>query len=393
MPGQSTRSNTKVNDTALPANGKLPAGLQPKKKAASHKSNKRQAPSPVKEPEEEGNTQGLTDMSVVPVKPKAHTCKALSVIEQCDEEPDDSQVVPERPRPCKKGPTAENLDLDNDENFMLSSCRGLQAPKHRVPRATGKKDHEPSLENAPPPLRRSQTPDQAAPWRSASPPWDAPPSPCRSPTPDCKSPCHSVSPQEEPRSLLHLPTPDRESPHRSVSPSQDKPPFPYKSKDDSGSDFKKTTEEAQCQVARLSPSRCPLTMEEQDVEYDEEFGADLEVESSAQQPSKSSKCKPKGNSHAADIDGENDANGDSGKVHYKPGPLPEAAKDAMDVLHTQYVLGTQQLAIQYNKSPSSLFQHVGQGLAAPQYQMSGWNAFQIHYNVNSDLSRLEHSES
>ncbi|KAG6905814.1 hypothetical protein DXG01_000597, partial [Tephrocybe rancida] len=342
MAGQSTRSNMKLNNIAPATN-----------RARARKNNKRRAPIPVEEREEE------VDLPVIAGKSKVRKRKALSPVGACKE--DVAPVNVERPMPRKRVPGSANLDHDTDENFMLSSaCQGLKGPERHTPCATVNEDPEPPVDNISPSSGRSLTPDGEPPCRSPSPPDGEPPS--RSPSPPDNDPPH-CSPSRPRRSLS--------PPDGQVSP---------RDSEDSGLDFKQTTTEADRQLSRLSPSRRPITMEEQDEEYDQELEAEVEnEEGGAHKQSK----KSRGKTRAAEGDD------DSSKACHKPGPLPEAAKDAMDILYAQFVRGTQQLTAQYNKSPSLLFQHVGQGLTAPRYQMNRWNAFQIHYNVNGDLSRCK----
>ncbi|RDB16027.1 hypothetical protein Hypma_003468 [Hypsizygus marmoreus] len=83
-------------------------------------------------------------------------------------------------------------------------------------------------------------------------------------------------------------------------------------------------------------------------------------------------------------DGEND---DATGSSFKPGPIPDAAKDAAFIAHAEYQRRMQQIANEYKKPVRLLYQLVGQGVSVPRFSLNGWNAFQAWYGVHGDETK------
>lgn len=88
-------------------------------------------------------------------------------------------------------------------------------------------------------------------------------------------------------------------------------------------------------------------------------------------------------------DEESDEDGDTERS--RPGPIPEAAKDAAFIAHATYQRHMQEIANEYNKPVKKLFQLVGHGVSASRFQINGWNAFQAWYGVNGKEKKPEES--
>ncbi|RDB18747.1 hypothetical protein Hypma_014606 [Hypsizygus marmoreus] len=103
------------------------------------------------------------------------------------------------------------------------------------------------------------------------------------------------------------------------------------------------------------------------------------------------KAPTKGDVHVAE---EDEGDGDDDAEHaFKPGPVPEVAKDAVFIAHAEYQRRIQDIANEYKKPVSAMYQLVGQALPVPRFTINGWNAFQVWYGVNGDETKPKEMSS
>ncbi|RDB25589.1 hypothetical protein Hypma_006942 [Hypsizygus marmoreus] len=127
-----------------------------------------------------------------------------------------------------------------------------------------------------------------------------------------------------------------------------------------------------------------------DINMDEDEDEDSNA-SAAEGSKQKKKSKPiqKGKQRIVEEgDGESDEDKQDTTDHaFKPGPVPEAAKDAIFIAHADYQRRMQEIANEFKKPVSALYQLVGQALPVPRFSINGWNAFQVWYGVNGEETK------
>ncbi|KAF8064949.1 hypothetical protein FPV67DRAFT_1671253 [Lyophyllum atratum] len=383
---RATRSNTKnIEDIPLPTRRKAPQRQRVKKPPVPEQ--EKAAPEQElpgsgteedtdEEPEEEEHGEEPEDQ---PVKPEDKTGRKDQHGEEPENEsePEDEEEPPPikpkvpnratdasgRPKPV---PRRRGLDSDDpDDAFILSRMGFRRSPVPPGPVA--------------PPQARPHRPSALDSLPNSAPPLP-PPQPLHNPRP----PSPLVSP-----------------PHRPITPFESEP---------SGSDFETTEREKERHLARVPEHRREPTQAELDADDDAAMEDEVRSEhsrrrgseagarsddSTAQQSSggESSrkktkrKLKPQPKNKGKE---RVEAGGDEGRedgVSFKPGPIPDVAKDAAFTAHAEYQRRMAEIAGQYEKPVLSLYQLVGQSVPTPRHEVNRWNAFQAWYGVHGSKKK------
>ncbi|KAG6818544.1 hypothetical protein H0H93_004158 [Arthromyces matolae] len=258
-----------------------------------------------------------------------------------------------RPKPAKGKAAAEETSSDGvslDATFVSSRAgwgRNLDAPGRH---------------NPPPPPQHEGTPPPPSPQCDNTPP-PPPPPPQHETTPPPPSPQRENTPP---------PPPPQPSPQ-----GDDTPPPPERSRSRTPSDgnateddYAETAERERRDRVNAPRYRRPPSEEELDAEDDR----DMEDEAIPEEPTPRPRKKGKGKGKARADDDDS----------HKRGPLPDAAKDALNVIKDDMHRAVAEVARKYNKPIETCFAFIGHGKAAPRYEPNGWNAFQIQYNADHE---------
>ncbi|GLB34372.1 hypothetical protein LshimejAT787_0112560 [Lyophyllum shimeji] len=204
------------------------------------------------------------------------------------------------------------------------------------------------------------------------------------------------------------PPPTNNTPDSQALASPPRHPTPIDS-EPSGSDFEETELEKERQLARVPEHRRAMNQEEQDAEDEEAMEQELQLmrerrrssggradgddssgglssglENTRRKKKRRSKPKGKGKGRAVEEDHEgHDEDGHS----FKPGPIPDVAKDAAFTAHAEYQRRMAEIAGQYQKPVLSLYQLVGQSVPTPRHEVNRWNAFQAWYGVHGSKKK------
>ncbi|RDB27719.1 hypothetical protein Hypma_003284 [Hypsizygus marmoreus] len=128
-------------------------------------------------------------------------------------------------------------------------------------------------------------------------------------------------------------------------------------------------------------------LSEKDSDEDEDEDEDV----IAAKKKKHTKRRTKGKGRAAE--GDQSDGEDVADASFKPGPIPEAAKNAVFIAHADYQCRMQDIANEYKKPVNALYQLVGQALPVPRFTINGWNAFQVWYGINGDETKPKTTSS
>ncbi|KAG6847400.1 hypothetical protein H0H93_008454, partial [Arthromyces matolae] len=298
-----------------------------------------------------------------------------------------SPAKPSRPRPTprqkpangkssseeKQADEPSGSSIDPDDTFLSSRAgwgRNLDAPRRDNPPPPQPLPGQ--VETLPlPSPQRAETPPPPSPQRDETPP---PPSPQRDKTPPPPEPQRDETPPP--------PSPQRdETPPPSEPASRSRTPSDGNATED---DYAETAERERRDRINAPRYRRPPSEEQLDAEDDRDMEDEVVSEEPTPRPTKSKSSKGKGKGKARAY---ND------NVSHKRGPLPDSAKDALNVIKDDMHRAVAEVALKYNKPIETCFAFIGHGKAAPRYEPNGWNAFQIQYNADhnkpSDMSSSE----